>query len=69
MSQQQAQNKAALRPDVPSSDVLDGLRADAQEKLQQAEKAWYAYFCECEVGPDRSFAHMVYQRLLYAQRR
>lgn len=31
--------------------------------LSAAEKAWWAYFCECEVGPERIRAHEIYERI------
>lgn len=44
------------------------LREQANEKLREAEKAWYAYFCECNPGKEREGAHEVYLNVLYAKR-
>lgn len=44
------------------------LKKDFHEKRQAAEKAAYAWFCECEVGPERERAHEIYTNILYATR-
>lgn len=48
--------------------TLAELKVDMLAKIREAEKAAYAYFCECEVGPERIRAHDVYENLLYAMR-
>ena len=42
---------------------LDELRANMFDSLLAAEKAAYAYFQECDVGPNRDFAYEVYDRI------
>lgn len=39
------------------------LRLAAYARLMEAEKAWYAYFADCEVGYDRERAHEVYENI------
>lgn len=51
-----------------SEPMLAALKSDMFEKIRLAEKAAYAYFCECEVGPERERAHEVYSNILYATR-
>lgn len=45
------------------------LRLAAYARLLEAEKAWYAYFADCEVGYDRERAHEVYENIRCATRR
>ncbi len=52
---------------VPAPDLAQ-LKADMFAKIREAEKAAYAYFCECEVGPERERAHAVYANILYSTR-
>ena len=47
---------------------LEAARLVAIEKLREAEKAWYKYFCLCEVGPDRERASQVYENVRTATR-
>ena len=47
---------------------LASARRVAHEKLREAEKAWYEYFCMCEVGPDRERAAEVYENVRTATR-
>jgi hypothetical protein len=49
--------------------ILEEKRAIAHEKLQKAITAWYEYFGECEVGPERTQAAEVYDKLRLATRR
>ena len=51
-----------------SKPTLEELKSDMLAKIREAEKAAYAYFCECEVGDERTRAHDVYQNILYATR-
>lgn len=44
------------------------LKAERNAKILEAEKAAYAYFCECDLGPEREKAHEVYKNVLYALR-
>ena len=39
------------------------LRADAQAKLREAEKAYYVYAGACEVGRERIHAFTVYENV------
>ena len=39
------------------------LRKAAQAARLEAEKLWYAYFCECDIGEEREHASDVYQRI------
>lgn len=47
---------------------LEELRETRYLQIRLAEKAAYAYFCECEVGPERERAHQVYTNILYSTR-
>jgi len=49
-------------------DKIAQLRTDAHEKLRAAEKAWYALFCELDVGRDREKAAEVYENVRCAAR-
>ncbi|MEX3933314.1 hypothetical protein AB4Y32_16175 [Paraburkholderia phymatum] len=51
-----------------SKPTLAELKSDMLAKIREAEKAAYAYFCECEVGPERERAHDVYSNILYSTR-
>lgn len=48
--------------------ALEQLKADLLSKLHAAEKAAYAYFCECDVGAERTRAYQVYENILNATR-
>ncbi|WP_175795956.1 hypothetical protein [Burkholderia anthina] len=48
---------------------LEALKADAFAKLREAEKAMYAYFCECPVGRERCVAHDMYEEIRTLPRR
>jgi len=48
--------------------LLEDLRNDMLNKHREAEKAAYAYFCECEVGPQRERAHQIYENIRNATR-
>lgn len=47
---------------------IEDLKIAAQFIKVQAEQAWYAYACECDVGPDREYAFEVYERIRTATR-
>jgi len=47
---------------------LAALKKVRGELMEQAEKAAYAYFCECEVGPERIAAAEIYDNLRNAGR-
>jgi hypothetical protein len=47
----------------------DQLAQTAYAKLREAEKAWYAYYGELEVGDKRMWAAEVYERIRCATRR
>ncbi len=42
---------------------VEELRKIMLEKIRDAEKAAYAYFCECEIGPERERASDTYERI------
>jgi hypothetical protein len=44
------------------------LKAEMQAARLTAEKAAWAYFCACPVGPERTKAHEIYSNILYATR-
>lgn len=44
------------------------LKAQALEKLREAEKLMYDYFCACDIGPERTRAHEVYENIRNATR-
>ncbi|WCM21411.1 hypothetical protein NDK50_08165 [Paraburkholderia bryophila] len=48
--------------------TLADLKSDMLAKIREAEKAAYAYFCECDVGPDRERAHDIYENVRNATR-
>jgi hypothetical protein len=56
-------------PAATPEQVMDKARRLAHEKLREAEKAWYAYFGLCEVGPERTRASCVYTNIQRATRR
>lgn len=45
------------------------LRQEAEAARLKAERLWYAYFGECEVGPERIRASEVYENIRCATRR
>jgi predicted SprT family Zn-dependent metalloprotease len=47
---------------------LAALKKEMFDAIRVAEKASYAYFCACEVGPERIRAHDVYSNILYSTR-
>lgn len=47
---------------------LAELKADMLAKIREAEKAAYAYFCECPVGLERNDASEVYDNIRNATR-
>ena len=49
--------------------TLEELKQKAHSLRLDAEKAWYAYFCECELGEEREHAADVYERIRTATRR
>jgi hypothetical protein len=54
---------------VPKPEMqLASARRVAHEKLREAERAWYEYFCLCEIGPDREHASDVYENVRTATR-
>ena len=56
-------------PHAAQQTVCETKRAVAHKKLREAESAWYKYFGECEVGPERAYASDVYERIRQATRR
>lgn len=52
---------------TPEMQLASAKRA-ALEKLREAEKAWYEYFCLCEVGAERECASEVYENVRTATR-
>ena len=45
--------------DKPKS--IEDQKNFAVEQLRAAEKAWYNYFCACDVGPERIEAAEIYE--------
>lgn len=62
------QQMNALKTGATPEQKLEALKADAHAKLREAEKAWHAYFAECDVGRERIFASNVYEILRTATR-
>ena len=52
-----------------NEDKLARLKKAAQDSKRVADKAWYAYYGECEVGPERIWAAVVYETIRTATRR
>jgi len=48
--------------------VLARKKRVAEKARMEAEKAWYAYACECDVGHQREYAFEVYERIRTATR-
>lgn len=48
--------------------ALEELREIAFKAREQAEKAWYAFFCELPVGDERTWAAEVYENVRCATR-
>jgi hypothetical protein len=55
--------------DNQEQEKLAKSKADFLQKKDAAEKAAWEYFCACDAGPDREFAHEMYSRILYCTRR
>lgn len=49
-------------------DEIKELRDAANAAHREAEKAWYAYFCRCEIGPEREAAAEVFENIRTATR-
>lgn len=47
---------------------VEQLKQQAMQKLKEAEKALYAYACECEVGTEREYAFNLYEIVRTAPR-
>lgn len=50
------------------SENLIALKEEFQRLRLLTEKAAWAYFCACPVGPDRNRAHEIYSNILCATR-
>jgi hypothetical protein len=50
------------------AEELKSLQVEFQRLRLLTEKAAYAYFCACPVGPERTRAHDIYRNILYATR-
>ncbi|WP_415912483.1 hypothetical protein [Neptuniibacter sp. QD37_11] len=58
------------QPAEPSGEEkLEALKNDAHAKLTDAEQAWHAYACECDIGPARVRAFDTYENIRVASRR
>ena len=57
------------KPSQTEAEKIEQLTKDAHAARLTAEKAWYALFCELPVGPDRTHASAVYERIRCATRR
>ncbi len=55
--------KTARPPEATAEMVLDRKRRKALKAVNDAEIAWYEYFCACEVGDDRIRAGTIYERV------
>lgn len=53
---------------ISEEQKLTNLRSAAIDKLRDAEKAAYAYFCACPVGRERERAADVYENIRTAAR-
>ena len=62
------QGKTDTPPDATPAMVLERKRVDAHYSLLNAERAWYEYFALCEVGPERTRAAEIYERIHRATR-
>ncbi len=51
-----------------STKSIEELKTEMLTKHQEAEKAAYEYFCECEVGPERIRAGEIYNNIRIAIR-
>lgn len=47
---------------------LEQMKAELLVAIYAAEKLAYAYFCECDVGGERTLAHAVYENIRNATR-
>ena len=58
----------STEPDKPGDQEskLKRLMETRDRLIREAERAAYAYFAECEVGNERTFAHTVYERVRHA---
>lgn len=56
------------KPIIERPPILDSLKADAENARLQAERAWHAYACECEIGDERAHAFEVFERIRTATR-
>lgn len=46
-----------------SAEKLAEMRGAVQEKIREAKRAAYAYFCACPIGPERIWAGAVYENV------
>ena len=46
-----------------TQEALDELKAKRNRLMDEAQRAAYEYFCECEVGLEREKAHEIYENL------
>ncbi len=50
-------------PEATEDQKLESARAGAHRALEAALKSWYEYAGMCEVGPERTQAFEVYERI------
>lgn len=55
-------------PAATDEQILASAKEAAHKALNEAEAAWYKYFGLCEVGPERTTAASIYERLRHARR-
>ena len=55
--------------DELTSKEIEEQKKFALDHLRVAERAWYAYFCMCDVGPERTAAADIYEDLRNILRR
>lgn len=67
-NQDKSKPMADKAPRATEKQKLAWAKTVAQEKLREAEKAWYEYFCMCEVGDERTRAADVYENVRTATR-
>jgi hypothetical protein len=51
-----------------SKEDLQALRTDAQEKLREAERAWFTYALNTDLGEEREIAFEIFENVRTAAR-
>lgn len=55
-------------PEATAEQTLAAAKANAFAARAEAERAWHEYFTLCEVGPEREWAHDVFENIRTATR-